>query len=95
MCLAVPRRVLRVDGDRAEVEWDDAPLWVSTVGAADLQPGEYVLVHAGVVLDRLSADEAEAILALQGELDNLWPADSPVASPANSPDDRRAVEAAP
>ncbi len=87
MCLAVPRRVLRVEGDRAEVEWDDAPLWVATAGAADLAPGEYVLVHAGVILDRLGAAEAEEILALQAEMDAMWP--------LAGPDERQQVEAAP
>jgi len=72
MCLAVPRRILRVDGDRVEVEWDDAPLWVATAGAEGLMPGEYVLVHAGVVLDRVSAEEAEEILALQATLESAW-----------------------
>jgi hydrogenase expression/formation protein HypC len=77
MCLAVPRRVLCVDGDRVEVEWDGEPLWVSAVAVTDLEPGEYVLVHAGLVLDRVSAEEAEQILALQATLmaevgDILW-----------------------
>jgi hydrogenase expression/formation protein HypC len=64
MCLAVPRRVLRIDGDRAEVDWDGEPLWAAAAGVPDLQPGEYVLVHAGQVLERISADEATEILAL-------------------------------
>lgn len=68
MCLAVPRRVLRVDGDLAEVEWDGEPLWVATAGIVALETGEYVLVHAGLVLDRVSAEEAEQILALQTAL---------------------------
>lgn len=82
MCLAVPRRVRSVDGDRAEVEWDGEPLWVATAGIVNLQPGEYVLVHAGLVLDRVSADEAEQILALQAAMtsdpDNVARTDSVV-----------------
>lgn len=69
MCVAMPRRVLRVEGDRLEVEWDDGPLSVSAAGFADLAVGEYVLVHAGQVLDRISGEEAAQILALYADLE--------------------------
>jgi hydrogenase expression/formation protein HypC len=68
MCLATPRRVLRIDGERAEIEWDDGPLWVATGGTSNLALGDYVLVHAGQVLDRVTAEEAEEILALYASL---------------------------
>ena len=70
MCLATPRRVLRVDGERAEIDWDGEPLWVSTAGTPGLGPGAYVLVHAGLVLDWISDDEAEQTLALYASLES-------------------------
>jgi hydrogenase expression/formation protein HypC len=69
MCLAMPRRVVRIDGERAEIDWDGEPLWVATGGTPDLAAGDYVLVHAGQVLDRISAEEAEQILALYASLE--------------------------
>ena len=69
MCLAMPRRVLRISSDRAEIEWDGESLWVATGGTPDLAAGDYVLVHAGQILDRISADEAEQILALYASLE--------------------------
>lgn len=81
MCLATPRRVVRVDGGRAEVDWDRDQLWVSAADALDLRPGELVLVHAGLVLDRVAPDEVEQILTLHASLE--------LASP-----DAEAVEAA-
>ena len=68
MCLALPRRILSVQPDRVLVEWEGGPLWASTGGVPDLQPGEYVLVHAGLVLERVSSEEAEGLLALYAEL---------------------------
>lgn len=68
MCLAVPRQILTVKADRVLVEWEDGPLWADTGGLSDLQPGEYVLVHAGLVLERVSAEEAAAVLTLYAEL---------------------------
>jgi hydrogenase expression/formation protein HypC len=64
----MPRRVLRIDGERAKIEWDGEPLWVATGGTPDLTVGEYVLVHAGQILDRVSESEAEEILALYASL---------------------------
>jgi hydrogenase expression/formation protein HypC len=69
MCLATPRRVLRVEGERAEIEWDGDPLWVATVGMPDLAVDDYVLVHAGQILDRISSEEAEQIRALYASLE--------------------------
>lgn len=70
MCLALPRRVLRADGDQAEVEWDDGSLWVSAGGFPDLAVGEYVIVHAGQVLERVSEAEAEEIRELYVSLES-------------------------
>jgi hydrogenase expression/formation protein HypC len=81
MCLALPRRVLRIDGERIEVDWDGEPLWVSAAGVSNLEPGEHVLVHAGQVLDRVSAEEVEQILALYASLESATldiPLDNPV-----------------
>ena len=69
MCLAMPLRVLRIDGERVEIDWDGESLWATTGGIADLAVGDYVLVHAGQVLDRISEAEAEEILALYASLE--------------------------
>lgn len=69
MCLALPRRVLGVRADRVEVEWDHGPLWVAAAGFHDLEVGEYVIVHAGQVLERVSEAEAEEIRALYASLE--------------------------
>jgi hydrogenase expression/formation protein HypC len=69
MCLAAPRRVLRRDGERVEIDWDGEPLWAATGGIIDLAVGDYVLVHAGQVLDRISAEEASQILELYAGLE--------------------------
>jgi hydrogenase expression/formation protein HypC len=69
MCLAIPRRALRIHGERVEIEWEGEPLWVAAGGMLDLAVGDYVLVHAGMVLDRISAEEAEQILALYASLE--------------------------
>jgi hydrogenase expression/formation protein HypC len=69
MCLVVPRRVLQIDGDRVQVKWEGGPLWASTAGIGDLRAGEYVLVHAGLVMDRITPEEAGQIRALYDSLE--------------------------
>ena len=69
MCQAVPFEVLRVEGNRAEVRTGDNTQWVTTLGVDDLQPGEYIIVHAGQALGRVSRQEAEEILAIYAEIE--------------------------
>lgn len=71
MCQAIPRRVLRVDGSRVEVDYDGRPTWVSALALPDLKIGEYVVVYAGQALDRMPTDEAEAMLAFYADLEGM------------------------
>jgi hydrogenase expression/formation protein HypC len=71
MCQAVPRKVLQVDGERAEVLYDGIPLWVTVQGIPDLAVGEYVVVYAGQALERMPEDEAEDMLRFYAELERM------------------------
>ncbi len=71
MCQAIPRRVLKVAEPRAEVLVDGGPLWVATGGVPDLRVGEYVVVYAGQILDRMSNAEAEDILNFYDDLERM------------------------
>ena len=71
MCQAIPRRVLRTDGDRVEVDYDGQPTWVSALALPDLQVGEYVVVYAGQALERMDPQEAEELLAFYAGLEEM------------------------
>ena len=64
MCLAIPMRIMELDGAVALVETGG----VSRRVRLDLLPeagvGDYVLVHAGMAIARVDADEAERTLSL-------------------------------
>ena len=64
MCQVVPRQVLQVDGARARVDIAGVSTWIDVVLVPSLEPGDYVLVHAGLALERLSAEDAEALLSV-------------------------------
>ena len=46
MCIAIPGKVLEVDGSTAKVDFQGNLVDV-TLGLVDAKPGQYVLVHAG------------------------------------------------
>ena len=74
MCQTIPRKVLQVAGERIEVLYDGVPRWLPVHGLPDLAPGEYVIVYAGAVLERMPVAEAEEILRFYAELEDLMDA---------------------
>jgi hydrogenase expression/formation protein HypC len=71
MCQAIPRRVLAVDGERVQVDYDGQPTWVHAVALPDLRVGEYVVVYAGQALERMDEAEAEELLAFYAGLEDM------------------------
>ena len=64
MCLAVPVEVVSVEGDQATValEGNTRTADLSLLGGAEV--GEWVLLHAGFAIEKLSAEEARETLGL-------------------------------
>jgi hydrogenase expression/formation protein HypC len=69
MCLAVPLRIVRIEGTMAEVELGGVLRQVSLVLTPEVQVGDYVLVHTGFAISRLDEREAQETLALFAELE--------------------------
>jgi hydrogenase expression/formation protein HypC len=70
MCLTRPAQVVAVEGARARVQWPSQALTVDAGLVGPLWPGDYVLVHAGVALERIDAEEAAALEAVLAEWDS-------------------------
>ena len=68
MCLAVPARIIALDGDHAIVDLDGIRKEASVVLLDDVAVGDYVLIHVGFALERIDAEEAEKTLAMFEEL---------------------------
>ena len=73
MCLAIPARITQIDPttDTAQVSLGGVIKEVSLALVADTAVGDYVLVHVGYALNKISEEEAEKTLALIRELDAL------------------------
>ena len=68
MCLAIPAKVLSVAaGDMALVSVENVRKTISTALLEDVKPGDYVLVHVGYALHKLSEEEAAHTLSLMAE----------------------------
>jgi hydrogenase expression/formation protein HypC len=66
MCLAIPARVVAIDAanDLATVALDGVTKDVSLALVDGVTPGDYVLIHVGYALNKISPEEAERTLAL-------------------------------
>ncbi|KCZ73105.1 hydrogenase assembly chaperone HypC/HupF [Candidatus Methanoperedens nitroreducens] len=68
MCLAVPARVIEVNGDIAIVEFGGAKRKVNITLIDTPNIGDYVLVHVGYAIQRMDPDEAHETLRVWEEI---------------------------
>ena len=68
MCLAVPGKVLEIDGDTARVDFGGITREANVVLVPEVAVDSYVLVHAGFAIQVLNEAEAEETLSLFREL---------------------------
>lgn len=68
MCLGIPGKVLSVAGDSATVEVGSATREVSVILLDGVEPGEWVILHAGFAIQKLDPEEAEKTLELFREI---------------------------
>jgi hydrogenase assembly chaperone HypC/HupF len=61
VCFSLPGLVLKRKGGTALVEVAGARRWYNADLHPGVQPGDHVTVHAGLVLDLLTADEARRL----------------------------------
>jgi len=68
MCLAIPARVTRVNGDKAQVDFGEGVLREVNVTLVDAKVGDYVLVHAGYAIQIVDEKDALETIALWNEI---------------------------
>lgn len=69
MCLAIPVKVLEIDDktDMAVVSLEGVKKTISIALVENVVLGDFLLVHVGYALNRISPEEAEKTLALMAE----------------------------
>jgi len=67
MCLAVPMKVIEINGDEGTVEIEKVRYGADLRLVEDLKKGDYVIVHAGFAIKKLDEKEARETLKLMKE----------------------------
>ena len=68
MCLAVPGKILEIDGDTARVDFGGITREANVILVPEAAVDSYVLVHAGFAIQVLNEAEAKETLSLFRQL---------------------------
>jgi hydrogenase expression/formation protein HypC len=69
MCLAIPARIVDLEGDRATVDAMGNRWNARTTLLPDVKVGDLVLVHAGFAISTVDEQEAKATWELYAEME--------------------------
>jgi hydrogenase expression/formation protein HypC len=70
MCLSLPAKVLSIEGDTAKVSVGGAVFSAGLQMVDNVSVGDYILLHAGFAIEKLSEDDALETLRLLQEMKN-------------------------
>jgi hydrogenase expression/formation protein HypC len=73
MCLAIPAKVISVDGASAKVSIEDVEYTASLLLLDDVKPGDFIMLHAGFAIEKVDPLEAAETLRLLNELEKYHP----------------------
>jgi hydrogenase expression/formation protein HypC len=68
MCLSVPAEIISIDGQMAKASVGGAIREISLQLVEDMHVGDFVLLHTGYAIEKISAEEAEETVRLLREL---------------------------
>ena len=71
MCVAIPLKITEINGTEAVGVCDGVSRRVRLDFIRDPKPGEYVIVHAGFAIERISEEDALETIALAEEIATL------------------------
>ena len=64
MCLAIPAKVISVEGSSAIVTIEDVEYTASLLLLDDVKPGDFIMLHAGFAIGKVDPQEAADTLRL-------------------------------
>ena len=70
MCLAIPMRIIEIDGFRAVAEVDGVRREARLDLLSEVAVGDYILVHAGLAIATVDPEAAEETLSVLRQLAN-------------------------
>ena len=76
MCLSIPARIISINGNMAEVSAGGSVFRAGLHLLEDARPGDYILLHAGFAIQKISEEEALETLRIIDEMNNSPEKDS-------------------
>lgn len=70
MCVASPGIVEEINGETAKINYG-GNIVSACAGLVKVEAGDYVLVHAGMIIQKIDKSEAEKMIELFNELEEL------------------------
>ncbi len=70
MCLSIPARIVSINGKMAEVTAGGSTFKAGLHMIEDAKPGDYILLHAGFAIQKISEGEAAETLRIIEEMNN-------------------------
>ncbi len=70
MCLSIPARIVKIEGTTADVSVGGALFKAGLQLLDDVSEGDYVLLHAGFAIQKISDKEAQETLDILNEMYN-------------------------
>jgi hydrogenase expression/formation protein HypC len=69
MCLSIPAKIIRIEGDMADVSVGGTIFRAGLQMLDNVQTGDYVLLHTGFAIQKISEKEALETIRLLNEID--------------------------
>jgi hydrogenase expression/formation protein HypC len=70
MCLSIPAKIVSIDGDMADVSIGGTIFKAGLHMIENPEIGDYILLHAGFAIQKISGQEAEETLRILREMDD-------------------------
>lgn len=67
MCVGLSAKVVKINNGTAVIDADGAKREISAQLLEDLEPGDYVMVHAGVAIAKITDEDDNETEELMGE----------------------------
>ncbi len=68
MCLSIPAKIISIDGNMAEVSAGGSVFKAGLHMVENVKIGDYILLHAGFAIQRISEEDAAETLKLLREI---------------------------
>ena len=71
MCVAIPMRVIEINGNEAVCEYEGIKRTAKIDLLPEIKVGDYVLIHVGFVIQKIDVDSAEETLKLYKQMQEM------------------------